>query len=156
MSGLRFPRHQLPDGVVRTKAPAKREEDLVLDDLCPHGYKCQDPETKKHACQRQALIIASAHGAVAGEDGVVKASIEALKRKTFIHERTSKKGRTSWRATDRGRFIVADDRPVFLHKTAHLGMGSDGSRRSSGYTFDPSSALVGEDGRPCEVLRDAA
>lgn len=41
---------------------------------------------------------------------------QILEARGLIHKRTSKKGRTSWRATDDGRGLVAAHVPLFLHR----------------------------------------
>lgn len=150
MRALRTPRHKTPEGAVYTRPPKKRPEDLTLDDLC---HECRKEDPKTHSCQRKALIRAAAEGIRAGEDGVRQVTIAALERKGLVHERTSKKGRTSWRATETGRFIVADDRPWFMHRVSYLGTGLGGDPDGSGYTRNPAHAL--RDEQP-EVMRDAA
>lgn len=58
---------------------------------------------------------------------------EALERAGLIHKRESKKGRTSWRATDEGRSLAREHVPVFLHR-----------RGFPSYTTKPWQAMKGE------------
>jgi hypothetical protein len=120
-------KHKLPNHVVIPKDPPKRLDQLTLDDLSPR--------------QRHALIVAATQGALPGQDGIRGVTIQALARKDLIHKRTSKKGRTSWRATDTGRYIVAAQVSVFLHKRLHRN-----------YTNDPKHAVP----REPEVMQEAA
>jgi hypothetical protein len=58
---------------------------------------------------------------------------DLLKDAGLIHKRTSKKGRTSWRATDVGRGLCAAHVPLFLHR-----------RGFPSYTRKPHEAWFGE------------
>jgi hypothetical protein len=96
------------------------------------------------AKQRRALVLAANNGIMPGEDGVHKRTHETLKKMGLIQLRSSRKGRTAWRPTDRGRYLIALELPLFLHRRSHLGVGRNGDSRGSGYTNDPRRAMSRE------------
>lgn len=87
------------------------------DATVPRAFNDYGPKMRE-------FLLRATNGGVELDDPIATALLsrergtraEALKSAGLIHQRVSKKGKTTWRATDAGRALAMEHTPVFLHR----------------------------------------
>jgi hypothetical protein len=102
---------------------ARREDVIAM----PKTFAALGPK------QRRFMLKAMNEGVALDDPLATRERTGNLKAAGLIHQRTSRKGRTTWRCTDVGRGLVMAHVPVFLHV-----------RGFPSYTKSSHEAMLGE------------